>query len=103
MPTQAATGVEAACAALAFGGCRGACSLFEAALEQEETPEALDGLAGARWSCGDSAEPSGRRVAVELAESYKIRDGRFVGYWCQADVAGLVRQLTAEQEPARVS
>jgi hypothetical protein len=47
-------------------------------------------------------EPTGRRIAIEFAESYKVRDGRFVGYWCQADMAGLVRQLTEEKEPAPV-
>jgi DNA-binding CsgD family transcriptional regulator len=72
MPTQAAAGTEAAFAALAAGDCRGACSLFEAALEHEETPEALHGLGGARWSCGDSA---GAVAARERAYSaYRRRD-----------------------------
>jgi predicted ester cyclase len=45
-------------------------------------------------------QPTGRRVAIEFAESYRIRDGVFVGYWCLADVAGLMRQLTAEAAAA---
>jgi predicted ester cyclase len=43
--------------------------------------------------------PTGRRVSVDTAEIYRIRDGRFVGYWCQSDVAGMLRQLT-EERPA---
>lgn len=44
--------------------------------------------------------PTGRRVSIDSAEIYRIRDGRFVGYWCQTDVAGLKRQLTEEQPAA---
>ncbi len=42
--------------------------------------------------------PTGRHVAAETAEVYRIADGKFVGYWCLANVAGLMRQLT--EEPA---
>jgi predicted ester cyclase len=41
---------------------------------------------------------TGRHVAAESAEVFRIADGKFVGYWCQTDVAGLMRQLT--EEPA---
>jgi len=41
---------------------------------------------------------TGRHVATECAEVFRIRDGRFVGYWCLTNVAGLMRQLT--EEPA---
>ena len=40
--------------------------------------------------------PTGRHVAAETAEVFRIADGRFVGYWCLANVAGLMRQLTEE-------
>jgi predicted ester cyclase len=40
--------------------------------------------------------PTGRHVAAESAEVFRIADGRFVGYWCLANVAGLMRQLTEE-------
>jgi predicted ester cyclase len=39
---------------------------------------------------------TGRHVAAESAEVFRIADGRFVGYWCLANVAGLMRQLTEE-------
>ncbi|MDQ3086703.1 MAG: ester cyclase [Actinomycetota bacterium] len=42
--------------------------------------------------------PTGRHIASETAEVYRIADGKFVGYWCLANVAGLMRQLT--EEPA---
>jgi hypothetical protein len=29
---------------------------------------------------------------------FRVADGRFVGYWCMTNVAGLMRQLT--EEPA---
>jgi predicted ester cyclase len=45
--------------------------------------------------------PTGRQVSMDSAEIYRIKDGKFVAYWCQADVAGLMRQLT--EEPAAVS
>ena len=39
---------------------------------------------------------TGRHVAAESAEVFRVADGRFVGYWCLANVAGLTRQLTEE-------
>jgi hypothetical protein len=27
---------------------------------------------------------------------FRIADGKFVGYWCLANVAGIMRQLTEE-------
>jgi predicted ester cyclase len=42
--------------------------------------------------------PTGRHVATECAEVFRIADGTFVGYWCLTNVAGLMRQLT--EEPA---
>ncbi|HXG77570.1 MAG TPA: ester cyclase [Gaiellaceae bacterium] len=44
--------------------------------------------------------PTGRNVAAETAEVFRIADGRFVGYWCLANVAGLMRQLTEERVAA---
>ena len=44
--------------------------------------------------------PTGRHVSSESAEVFRIADGRFVGYWCLANVAGLMRQLTEEPVPA---
>jgi hypothetical protein len=38
--------------------------------------------------------PTGRHVSVDMAEIYRVRDGQFVSYWCQTDVAGMLRQLT---------
>ena len=38
---------------------------------------------------------------AESAEVFRIADGRFVGYWCMVDVAGLMRQLTEEPVAAR--
>lgn len=38
--------------------------------------------------------PTGRNIASESAEVYRVADGRFVGYWCLSNVAGLMRQLT---------
>jgi predicted ester cyclase len=40
---------------------------------------------------------TGRHVASESAEVFTIADGKFVGYWCMTNVAGLMRQLTEEQ------
>lgn len=45
--------------------------------------------------------PTGRHIATEAAEVFRIADGMFVGYWCLTNVAGLVRQLTEEPVPAR--
>lgn len=39
---------------------------------------------------------TGRPIASESAEVFKVVDGRFVGYWCLSNVAGLMRQLTEE-------
>ena len=44
-------------------------------------------------------EPTGRHVSAECAEVFRIKDGKFVGYWCMTNVAGLMRQLT--EEPAK--
>ncbi len=38
--------------------------------------------------------PTGRAVSVDMAEIYRVKDGKFVSYWCQTDVAGMLRQLT---------
>lgn len=43
---------------------------------------------------------TGRHVAAEAAEVFRIADGKFVGYWCMTNVAGLMRQLTEEIVPA---
>ena len=40
---------------------------------------------------------SGRHIATESAEVFTVADGKFVGYWCLVNVAGLMRQLTEEQ------
>ena len=40
--------------------------------------------------------PTRRHVAAESAELFRVADGRFVGYWCLTNVAGLMRQLTEE-------
>jgi predicted ester cyclase len=47
--------------------------------------------------------PTGRHVATECAEVFRIADGRFVGYWCLTNVAGLMRQLTEEPAVSPVS
>ena len=39
---------------------------------------------------------TGRHVAADSAEVYRIEDGKFVGYWCLTNVAGLMRQLTED-------
>lgn len=44
--------------------------------------------------------PTGRHVAAEAAEVFRIADGKFVGYWCLTNVAGLMRQITEEQVAA---
>jgi steroid delta-isomerase-like uncharacterized protein len=43
---------------------------------------------------------TGRHVSAEAAEVFRIADGKFAGYWCQTNVAGLMRQLTEEPVPA---
>ena len=40
--------------------------------------------------------PTGRHISSESAEIYRIADGKFVGYWCLTNVAGLMRQITEE-------
>jgi predicted ester cyclase len=45
-------------------------------------------------------EPTGRHVAAECAEVFRVENGRFVGYWCLTNVAGLMRQLTEETAEA---
>ena len=44
---------------------------------------------------------TGRHIAAESAEVFRIADGKFVGYWCMTNVAGLMRQLTEEPVAAR--
>jgi ketosteroid isomerase-like protein len=46
--------------------------------------------------------PTGRNVAAECAEVYRLEDGKIVGYWCLLDVAGMMRQLTEEPAATRV-
>jgi steroid delta-isomerase-like uncharacterized protein len=43
---------------------------------------------------------TGRHVSAESAEVFRIGDGKFAGYWCLTNVAGLMRQLTEEPVPA---
>jgi predicted ester cyclase len=45
--------------------------------------------------------PTGRQVSVDNGEVFRLEGGRFAGYWCQVDVAGMTRQLT-EERPAEV-
>jgi hypothetical protein len=40
---------------------------------------------------------TGRHMATECAEVFRVVDGRFLGYWCLTNVAGLMRQLTEEE------
>jgi steroid delta-isomerase-like uncharacterized protein len=40
--------------------------------------------------------PTGRNISAESAEVFRIVDGKIAGYWCLANVAGLMRQLTEE-------
>ena len=39
---------------------------------------------------------TGRHIASESAEVFRVVDGKFLGYWCLSNVAGLMRQLTEE-------
>jgi predicted ester cyclase len=41
--------------------------------------------------------PTGRNVAAECGEVYRVSDGKITGYWCLLNVAGLMRQLTEER------
>jgi len=47
--------------------------------------------------------PTGRHVTAESAEVFRIVDGKFAGYWCLANVAGLMRQLTDEHVATAVT
>jgi steroid delta-isomerase-like uncharacterized protein len=44
---------------------------------------------------------TGRHIAIQSAEVFRIADGAFIGYWCMVDVAGMMRQLTEEWVAAR--
>ena len=46
--------------------------------------------------------PTGRTVAADCAEVYRLADGKITGYWCLLNVAGLMRQLTEESVTAGV-
>jgi steroid delta-isomerase-like uncharacterized protein len=46
--------------------------------------------------------PTGRNVATDCAEVFRLQDGKIVGYWCLTNVAGLMRQLTEERVSAAV-
>jgi ketosteroid isomerase-like protein len=41
--------------------------------------------------------PTGRNVATDCAEVFRLQDGKIVGYRCLTNVAGLMRQLTEER------
>jgi hypothetical protein len=41
--------------------------------------------------------PTGRQMSMDSVDIYRVEDGKFASYWCQADVAGMVRQLTEER------
>jgi len=43
---------------------------------------------------------SGRHIAVESAEVFRVADGKFVG-WCMVEAASLARQLIEEPTVAR--
>jgi predicted ester cyclase len=47
--------------------------------------------------------PTGRHIAAESAEVFRIADRKFVGYWCLANVAGIMRQLTEDVPETAVS
>ena len=44
---------------------------------------------------------TGRHIAVDSAEVFRVADGKFVGYWCMVESAGLMRQLTEQLVAAR--
>lgn len=46
--------------------------------------------------------PTGRNVATDCAEVFRLSGGKIVGYWCLTNVAGLMRQLTEEPVSAAV-
>lgn len=39
---------------------------------------------------------TGRHIAFEYAEFYRVADGKVVEYWCLPDMRGLMRQLTED-------
>ena len=41
--------------------------------------------------------PTGRQMSIDTTEVFRVADGKFVSYWCQVDVAGMIRQLTEER------
>jgi predicted ester cyclase len=47
--------------------------------------------------------PTGRHVAAESAEIFRVKDEKFVGYWCLTNVAGLMRQITEDQVAASLA
>jgi predicted ester cyclase len=40
---------------------------------------------------------TGRHVSFDSGEVFRFENGQVVSYWCQVDVAGMMRQLTEEQ------
>jgi predicted ester cyclase len=97
-PPEVAERVKAGCTAYlqAFPDLH---SSLDEVLEQGDRVMVRGTITGTHDGPIKGVEPTGRHVAIEFAESYVVRDGRFVAYWCLADVAGLMRQLT---EPAAV-
>ena len=74
-------------------------------LRQWEGPlrAALQRVEGCReWSVKAYAAGTSGESAAESAEVFRVADGRFVGYWCLTNVAGLMRQLTEEVTAATV-
>jgi predicted ester cyclase len=47
--------------------------------------------------------PTGRHVAAESAEIFRVKDEKFVGHWCLTNVAGLMRQITEDQVAASLA
>lgn len=39
---------------------------------------------------------TGRHIAFEYAEFYRVADGKVTEYWCLPDMGGLMRQLTED-------
>jgi len=39
--------------------------------------------------------PTGRTVSMDVMAFYRLEDGKVVKFWIQADMAGLIQQLTA--------
>jgi predicted ester cyclase len=44
--------------------------------------------------------PSGKSYAVSEIHIFRLRDGRIVEHWREADTMGMMRQLGALPEPA---